>query len=243
MEMNKCVGRKVSKEMEENLTIYRPNNARHSVPNVEKRIRNRGLQVNKFIHQNPEMAIRLLLGLCAVAILISCGVTRHRTEERLNEIHRQELTAARIQTEQEVLARVKEEYGINAENAQKELMEEQAKDVARVLYAMRDNREAGLHLACWAVFYRVDHVRYSDDLYSVCSADQAFMGWSDNNPVLDNLYSIALEEVQRWHRGIRPLDTAFVYLYWTPSEIYLFDDFGHRFYESDWNKYIDSISE
>ena len=58
--------------MEENLTIYRPNSTRHSVPNVEKRIRSRGLQVNKFIHQNPEMAIRLLIGIFSVAILICC---------------------------------------------------------------------------------------------------------------------------------------------------------------------------
>lgn len=236
--------RKVSKGMDEKLTVYQPRNGSRDIPpRVERKIMRRGLEINKFIRQNPELAIRIILAVCAVAILIACSVTRHTTEERLNEIHRQELTAARIQTEQEVLTRVKEEYGINAQNAQKALMEEQAKTVAKVLYAMKGNREAGLHLACWAVFDRVDHVRYADDLYAVCSADQAFMGWSDSNPVLDELYNIALEEVQRWHRGIRPLDTAFVYLYWSPSEIYLFDDFGHKFYESDWNKYIDSITE
>ena len=144
--------------------------------------------------------------------------------------------------EQDTIARVKEQYGINAQNAEKTLIEEQAKIVTKVLYPMRNNREVGLHLACWAVFNRVDHLRYSDDLLSVCSADQAFMGWSENNPVLEDLYNIALEEVTRWHSGVRPMDTGYVYLYWTPNEIYLFDDYGHKLFESDWSKYIDSLS-
>lgn len=242
------VERKVSQEeMDEQIVVYTPR-ARTYQHQKEEPVRfdnfkAKGLQLRKFLKQNPEMVIRLLLIASVLAVIIACGITKHRTTERLNAVHKEELSAARFQTEQEVLARVKEEYGINAANAEMALMEDQAKTVAKVLYAMRNNRENGLHLSCWAIFDRVDHVRYSDDLYSVCSADQAFMGWSDDNPVLDELYQIALEEVQRWHRGVRPMDTAFVYLYWTPSEIYLMDDFGHRFYESDWANYLDAHAE
>ena len=229
--------------MDEELTIWRP---RHEIPVMERperarKLRFNGFHVNKFIKQNPEVVIRALLAICAVAILVSCLVTRHNTEVELREAFAQELTAERIRTEQETIARIKDEYGINAQNEEIKLMEAQAKTVAKVLYAMRGNREAGLHLACWAVFNRVDNPRYSDEIYGVCSADQAFMGWSDNNDILTELYDIALEEVQRWHTGVRPMNSGYVMLYWSPNEIYLFDDLGHRFYESDWVKYIDSL--
>ena len=232
---------KVSREMDEELTIWKPRTEPRFEFTMPKK--GHGIQIRKFFRQNPEIVIRVLIVFFTILTIASCAATKHRTTERLTAQFREELSAATFRVEQETINRMKEEYGINAANAEKMVMEEEAKVVAKVLYAMRDNRESGLHLACWAIFDRVDHVRYSDDLYSVCSADQAFMGWSDGNPVLDHLYNIALEEVQRWHRGIRPLDTAFVYLYWTPSEIYLFDDFGHRYYESDWAKYIDSIAE
>ena len=227
--------RKGNVKMDEKLTIWKPASERHAVQ--EKK----GFELRKFLHQNSEIVFRLLLLLCAISIIVSCSVTAKKTEKRLRAEFAQTLSAERMRVEQETLSRVKDEYGINAANAEMKQMEEEAKIVAKILYPMRDNREVGLHLACWAVFDRVDFARYSDNVYDVCSADQAFMGWSDGNAVLDNLYNIALEEVQRWHCGVRPMDTAFVYLYWSPSEIYLFDDAGHKFFESDWMKYIDSI--
>ena len=231
--------------MDEELTIWRPHQARHEIPTSggTRRFRNKrftGLQINKFVKQNPEVVIRALLAICAVSILLSCVVTRHTTEARLREEFKIELTSERFRTEQETVARLREEYGINAANAEKATMEQEAKTIAKVLYPMRNNRENGLHLSCWCVFNRVDNLIYPDNVLSVCSAYQAFMGWSENNPVLDDLYQIALEEVQRWHNGVRPMDTTFVYLYWTKSEIYLLDDDGHRFYESDWTKYLDA---
>mgnify|MGYP006988829474 CR=1 FL=1 len=234
--------RKVSKSMDEELTIWKPHNGAQVYGKSRKKAGLKNIGVNKFVRQNPEMALRLLLVVFVVALFAGCNITRYRIEKRLNEQHQQELAAVSFRVEQETINRMKEEYGINAANAEKTVMEEEAKVVAKVLYAMRDNREAGLHLACWSIFNRADHLRYKDSVYDVSSADQAYMGWSDANPVLDSLYNIALEEVQRWHRGVRPLDTAYVYLYWTPNEIYLFDDYGHKFYESDWMKYMDSVA-
>lgn len=201
--------------------------------------------LQRFISQNQDIVRNLcvVVSLLAATNLLTYMYTKLDTTKEMQRLMSRQIAAASFRTEQETMARMKEQYGINAENAEKATMEEEAKVVAKVLYAMRNNREAGLHLACWAIFDRVDSVRYSDDIYSVCSAKDAFMGWSDDNDVLDNLYKIALEEVQRWHKGVRPLSTSFVYLYWTPSEIYLFDDSGHKFFESDWLNYIDSQKE
>ena len=201
--------------------------------------------LRRFVSQNREIVRNMCVVLAALLVtnLLTFVYTKRDTTVEMQKLMASQIAAASFRTEQETMARMKEQYGINAENAEKAVMEEEAKVVAKVLYAMRNNREAGLHLACWAIFDRVDSLRYSDDVYSVCSAKDAFMGWSDGNDVLDNLYKIALEEVQRWHRGIRPLSASFVYLYWTPSEIYLFDDSGHKFFESDWLNYIDSQKE
>lgn len=225
--------------MDEKLTIWETEGPNER---VRRNVKRRKLDLKKFVKQNTEIIIRSMALLCAVLVFASGMAVRYLTEKRLREEFAETLAAERFRVEQDTIARVKEQYGINAQNAEKSLIEEQAKIVTKVLYPMRNNREAGLHLACWAVFNRVDHLRYSDDLLSVCSADQAFMGWSENNPVLEDLYNIALEEVTRWHSGIRPMDTGYVYLYWTPNEIYLFDDYGHKLFESDWSKYIDSLS-
>ena len=225
--------------MDEKLTIWETEGLKER---VRRNVKCRKLDLKKFVRQNTEIIIRSMALLCAVLVFASGMAVRLLTEKRLREEFAETLAAERFRVEQDTIARVKEQYGINAQNAEKTLIEEQAKIVTKVLYPMRNNREAGLHLACWAVFNRVDHLRYSDDLLSVCSADQAFMGWSENNPVLEDLYNIALEEVARWHSGVRPMDTGYVYLYWTPNEIYLFDDYGHKLFESDWSKYIDSLS-
>lgn len=225
--------------MDEKLTIWETEGPKER---VRRNVKCRKLDLKKFVRQNTEIIIRSMALLCAVLVFASGMAVRLLTEKRLREEFAETLAAERFRVEQDTIARVKEQYGINAQNAEKTLIEEQAKIVTKVLFPMRNNREVGLHLACWAVFNRVDHLRYSDDLLSVCSADQAFMGWSENNPVLEDLYNIALEEVTRWHSGVRPMDTGYVYLYWTPNEIYLFDDYGHKLFESDWSKYIDSLS-
>jgi len=223
--------------MDEKLTIWEKSAG--SGKHHEKS--HKGIELKKFIKQNAEIINRLVALLCAFLIFASGMLVRYTTEKKLREEFKETLSAERFKVEQDTIKRVKEQYGINAQNAEKALIETQAKTVAKVLYPMRNNRENGLHLACWSIFNRVDNKIYSDDLYAVCSANQAYMGWSDDNPVLDELYRIAFEEVTRWHSGIRPMDTGYVYLYWTPSEIYLLDDFGHKFFESDWSKYMDSL--
>ena len=226
-------------KMDEKLTVWRAEPS--SKGGSEKKTKWKGFELKKFMRQNTEILVRLMALMCAVLVFASGMTVRYTTEKKLREEFSQTLSAERVKVEQETIAWMKEVYGINDQNAEADLIKKQAKTVSKVLYPMRNNREVGLHLACWAIFNRVDNVRYSDDLYSVCSADKAFMGWSDGNDVLDDLNKIALEEVTRWHSGVRPMDSGYVYLYWTPNEIYLFDDYGHKFYESDWAKYMDSV--
>lgn len=234
------------KNMDEKLTIWEPRTrtAKHVVHEEKKTMKS--WDIRRFFRQNSEIAIKLLVLMLIVSSFVSCLEVKRVTTEKLEAKYSQEIAAVRFQTEQEVLARVKEQYGINAENAQRAAMEEEAKTLAKVLYPMRDNSAEGLRSAVWCVLNRVDSRNYADNIYDVCSKEQAFMGWSDDNPVLDNLYQIALKELQVWYSGVRPMNTGFVFLNWTPREIVLFDSFeknAHKWLESDWDDYDESHGE
>lgn len=232
--------------MDEKLTIWEPKTRSNDGDMFTFKNQGKRWGVRRFFAQNPEVAARLFFIVLIISFVVSCLEVKRATTEKLEAYYTQEIAAVRFQTEQEVLARVKEQYGINAENAQKALMEQEAKTLAKVLYPMRDNKAEGLRSAVWCVLNRVDSGNYADDIYAVCSKDQAFMGWSDDNPVLDNLYQIALKELQVWHSGVRPMNTGFVFLNWTPREIVLFDSFdgnAHKWLESDWDDYDESHAQ
>lgn len=197
------------------------------------------LDLMKFINQNRDIVRNLIIMI--VAVVIGCVLTYWRTSDVLEKRYEMQLKSEIFKAEQNLASRMREEYGVNEAEAAALKMEEEAKIIAKVLYPMRNNKAHGLRSAVWCVLNRVDNPLYDDDVYAVCSAKQAFMGWDDNNPVLDNLYSIALKELQVWHSGVRPMDTKFVFLDWTAREIMLRDQFeergAHVWTEDDWYDY------
>lgn len=192
-----------------------------------------------FIRQNSDIVRNVIIMI--VAVVIGCFITYWRTSDVLEKRYEMQLKTEIFKAEQTLAARMREEYGVTEAEAATLKMEEEAKTIAKVLYPMRNNKAHGLRSAVWCVLNRVDNPLYADDVYSVCSAKQAFMGWSDDNQVLDNLYNIALKELQVWHSGVRPMDTKFVFLDWTAREIMLRDQFeergAHVWTEDDWYDY------
>jgi hypothetical protein len=52
------------------------------------------------------------------------------------------------------------------------------------------------------------------------------MGYSDENPVLEDIYDLALTELKTWHNGgHRPMSNDYIYLSWSSKEIILRDTF------------------
>ena len=49
------------------------------------------------------------------------------------------------------------------------------------------------------------------------------MGYSDDNPILNNLYEIAIKELETWHSGYRPVGREYVYMNWSAKQIILRD--------------------
>lgn len=102
------------------------------------------------------------------------------------------------------------------------LREEQAQALAKVLYGVKDNSESDLRTMCWCVFNRVDSPDYPSTLQEVIDQPQQWMRYDPENPVIDNLYKIAEQELAAWQDGkTRPITSDFVYMNWTPSQIKL----------------------
>lgn len=122
-------------------------------------------------------------------------------------------------------------------------LKNEAESVAKVLYGMQDNTDAGKRLAVWCVINRVGSYIYPSTIAEVCSQDKQWMGYSNDNPVIQGLYNIAYEELEYWHNGgLLPMNTDYVFLGWTQREITLRTDFEEKnhckyFYESDFEEF------
>ena len=218
--------------MDENVKVWTPSRQ-------EIHAERRGLDVKRFARQNRDIVRNMTI--MVIMVLVACILTGWRTTVRLKKEFETQLRIERFQAEQEVSARMRSEYGVDEAEAAEIEMQENAKIIAKVLYPMANNKRNGLRSAVWCVLNRVDNPNYADDIYSVCSADQAFMGWSDGNDVVDRLYQIALHELKVWKSGVRPMSNKFVFLDWNMKEITLRDQFenrgAHIWTEEDWEEY------
>ena len=108
-----------------------------------------------------------------------------------------------------------------------------------MLYPMQYNSDNGLKSACWCALNRVSSQWYPNSVYDVCAQEKQWMGWSDNNPVIERLYKIAFDAVTQWHKGIHAVGSDFLFLDWNTKEITLRTTFEagkgcHYWYEDDW---------
>lgn len=107
-----------------------------------------------------------------------------------------------------------------------DVIREEAEYIARVLYGYRNNSERDLRTAVWCILNRVDNSRYPDIVKEVCQQDSQWIGYSDDNPILNNFYEIAVNELETWHNGYRPVTEDYVYMSWSSKEIVLRDTYN-----------------
>jgi hypothetical protein len=101
-------------------------------------------------------------------------------------------------------------------------LDAEAQALARVLYGVKDNSTDDLRTYCWCVFNRVDSPDYADTLEEVIEQPKQWMRYDPENPVIENLYQLAREELEAWHNGAtRPCSADFIYMTWSPLEIVL----------------------
>lgn len=115
-----------------------------------------------------------------------------------------------------------------------QLLNQQSEALARVLYGVKDNSTQDLKTLCWCVFNRVDNPAYPDSIEAVVAQAKQWMGYSEDNPVLDNLYKLAKEQIQAWQNGRRPVSNEFIYMSWTPVKIVLRDTWQYGMNTNTW---------
>lgn len=220
---------KGEKEMDENVKVWSP--TQHATRQEIQASRKRATANYRDMMMNA--AIMLF------AVLIGCLITGWRVSAKLKAQYTREIMEERFKVEQEVSARYRSEYGIDAAEAENLVMQEEARMLAKMLYSMQYNSDAGLKSACWCALNRVDSQWYPNSIAEVCAQDKQWMGWSEDNPVVERLYNIALDAVTQWHKGIHAVGTDFLFMDWNTKEITLRTKYEggygcHYWYESDW---------
>ena len=218
--------------MDENVKVWNP--GRH-----ERRTERRGLDVKRFARQNRDIVRNVVI--MVATVLVACLLTGWRTTVKLRSEFEDQLRAERFRVEQEVASRMRAEYGVDEAEAQALAMQEEAMTLAKMLYPMRNNTDLGLKSACWCAINRVDSQWYPNTIDEVCAQDRQWMGWSEDNPVVERLYNIALEALIQWHKGIHAVGADYLFLDWNTKEITLRTTFEggrgcHYWYEEDWEK-------
>ena len=165
-------------------------------------------------------AIGFILAFAVYSVLLCCitgTIVKRNTEADLAVKYAEELEAYK---NAEMGKRI-----VTGNDSKTAAMREDAKEIARVLYGVRSNNTADLRTLVWCVLNRVDNKSYPNTIAEVVAQEHQWMGYSDSNPVLDDLFNIAYGELEIWYGGIRPCSPDYVFMNWTPSEITLRDTF------------------
>ena len=165
-------------------------------------------------------AIGFIFALAVYSVLLCCitgTIVKRNTEAEMAVKYAEELEAYK---NAEMGKRI-----VTGNDSKTAAMREDAKEIARVLYGVRSNNTADLRTLVWCVLNRVDNKAYPNTIAEVVAQEHQWMGYSSDNPVLDDLFNIAYGELEIWYGGIRPCSPDYVFMNWTPSEITLRDTF------------------
>lgn len=107
-----------------------------------------------------------------------------------------------------------------------ELLRQEGEYLARMLYGTALNHdERDQRTAIWCALNRVDSPGFPGSVKEVCQQESQWIGYSDDNPMLTNLYNLAIEELTTWHNNYRPVNKDYVYMSWSSKEIKLRDTY------------------
>ena len=167
---------------------------------------------------------RHTLAIIAVAVLITwtmgCVViTKHNTRQEVT----QELSQKYEQEYQSKLAQFIEQWeadhAIPEDIALQHKMEAEATTMAQAAYGVR-NVAGGINdivTYYWCMLCRVNNKIYPSTVEGVLAQPNQWMGFSTDNPVLEEYYQAALEQLDTFYNGHLPVDESFVFCEWNSS--------------------------
>ena len=178
----------------------------------------------------------VIIGILIVAIAVMATATitsvtqRDKYEKQIEELtatHEAEMEALRDELYESYvsqMAKMEQYYEYGGEVDQ---IKQEAEYIAKVIYGTARNHVTSDQKAVvWCILNRVENNSYPDTVAEVCQQPKQWMGYSDDNPVLTELYDLALAELKIWHTGDhRPLSNEYIFLSWSSKEIMLRDTF------------------
>lgn len=175
----------------------------------------------------PELTYALIIVLAIAITAVFQSVRFHRQIAEINDAHNQEMMLLRTELEDTYEAKLTDlkqfyEYGGDVSQIERE-----AEYIAKVLYGTASNHaDSDKRAVVWCILNRVEHYSHPDTVAEVCEQPKQWMGYSSGNPILSELYDLALEELKIWHSdGHRPMNNSYIYLTWSSQEILLRDTF------------------
>ena len=174
------------------------------------------------------VAIYVLIIIIAVMVTaISQRVKYEKQIADLKDSHAIEMSTLRSELKENYEAKMSEleqyyEYGGDVTQIERE-----AEYIAKVIYGTaRNHADSDKKAVVWCILNRVEHYSHPDTIAEVCEQPKQWMGYSNDNPVLTELYDLALVELKTWYNGgHRPMSKDYIYLTWSSKEILLRDTF------------------
>lgn len=178
---------------------------------------------------NIQITIIYIL-ILAIAIMVTAIIQRVNYENQIAEInanYEEEIAELRVELQNDYEVQIAEleryyEYGGDVDQ-----IELEAEYIAKVIYGTaRNHADSDKRAVIWCILNRVEHHSHPSTVIEVCEQPKQWMGYSNDNPVLTELYDLALAELKTWHSGgHRPMSSDYVYLTWSSKEILLRDTF------------------
>ena len=177
--------------------------------------------------------IQLAVAYALVIVIVMLGtfafqkVKYEKQIEELTATHEEELITLREELEESYAAQVDEiekyyEYGGDVSQIERE-----AEFIAKVIYGTaRNHADSDKRAVVWCILNRVEHYAHPNTVEGVCEQPKQWMSYSSDNPVLADIYELALNELKIWYSGgHRPMNNEYIYLTWSSKEILLRDTF------------------
>lgn len=184
-----------------------------------------------------EILYNWILALVIIALTISLivwGISVYADKKA------ESLASIALQNYQEELRFIEEtkQAELAAEAALEEnIIKSQATDAAKMIYGIRNFIEKyGYSTSDLKTYVRCAIDRYdfnngSVDFHEIVAQDGQFLAYYETNPVLDEYYKIAYEEISTWHNETsKPWDSSFRFAELREDGIWLTNEFGANGY-------------
>ncbi len=178
---------------------------------------------NWFCRRENRLVPLFVVCLVALFTLLGCRVQQSNEQKAVQQ--------AREAAYAEINAATVEE-----QNAFYDPIKAEAEVVAKVLYgtALHNTREQQ-EAVVWCILNRVENSFYPDNVIDVCRQDRQWMGYSDDNPILQELYDVAYDILTGYYEGsYRAMSPEYVFLSWSSTEIVLRDTFEETSHTHYW---------